>query len=379
MILAFIIYGGILFSIITLIYFPVYSEQRIKKSSVNIANATNNFSQYILPLIIFTLALGLRYNVGVDYLSYEEIYNSQTNTFLSNSHVEPLYALISFLLYKLNMPYYVLTCIISYLFFVLFIKSFSNYPILKNWGVFFLFTTGTLFVFLNVQRQAIAFIIFLYGIQFIHKRHFFKYLFCIIIAMGFHYSAIILLPFYICGTSKRLLIDKLPIQLSLYGFILILRNKLETLLIQFILIFAPSKYAGYGERLLNWKVDLGSGMGILLSHSLDFLTIILLNIIQQQNIKNNYITPFQRIWIIGIYLELVFESNMVLSRIPTYLTPLKFIILAYITHHVISTWKQQKGIIVILTYFLIISYCIYFIMLIKNGSSLCAPYHFIEL
>lgn len=379
MVLAYIVYLGMLLILLPLLTYPLYSRRHIKQNLINEAAVTNILSQYGIPTIAFTLILGLRYNVGVDYLSYENIYNSQTNQILYQ-HTEPLYTLLSFILHQLDIPYYGLTCIISCIFFILFIKSFSNYSYLKNWGVFFLFVTGTLFVFLNVQRQAIAFCIFFYSIRYIHKQSFLKYFLCILLAMGFHYSAILLLPLYLFDKFKTCFIDKLSIQLLLYIFILTLRTKLEILLIQIALLFAPAKYAGYGEKLLNWRVDLGSGMGIILSHGIDLLTIILLNIIhKQQTQKPTYLILIQRIWLIGIYLELIFESNMVLSRIPLYMTPLKIILLSYIFYHISNTWKRQKGIIVIFTFIPFFLYILYFIMLITNGSSLCAPYQFVNL
>lgn len=379
MILAYFVYLGMLFILLPLLTYPLYSRQRIKKDFINEAAIANSLSRYIVPTITFTLILGLRYNVGVDYLSYENIYNSQTNQFILQ-HTEPLYTLLSFILHQADIPYYGLTCIISCIFFILFIKSFSDYPYLTNWGIFFLFVTGTLFVFLNVQRQAIAFCIFFYSIRYIYKRSFLKYFLCIVLAMGFHYSVILLLPLYFFGKIKRCLIDKLSIQLILYVFIFALRTKLEILLIQIALLFAPPKYAGYGDRLLTWRVNLGSGMGIALAHGIDLLTIILLNIIhKQQTNRPTYFVLIQRIWLIGVYLELIFESNMVLSRIPLYMTPLKIILLAYIFYHITNTWKKQKGIIVIFTFIPFFLYLLYFVMLIKNGSSLCSPYQFVNL
>lgn len=379
MVLAYIVYLGMLLVLLPLLTYPLYSRQRIKQNFTNEATVANTLSQYGIPTIAFTLILGLRYNVGVDYLSYENIYNSQTNQFILQ-HTEPLYTLLSFILHQADIPYYGLTCAISCIFFILFIKSFSDYPYLKNWGIFFLFVTGILFVFLNVQRQAIAFCIFFYSIRYIHKQSFLKYFFCILLSMGFHYSAILLLPLYFFGKIKTCFIDKLSVQLFLYVFIVILRTKLEILLIQIALLFAPAKYAGYGERLLSWRVDLGSGIGIILSHGIDLLTIILLNIIhKQQTQKSTYLILIQRIWLIGVYLELIFESNMVLSRISLYMTPLKIVLLSYIFHHITNTWKKQKGIIVIFTFIPFFLYLLYFIMLIKNGSSLCAPYQFVNL
>lgn len=378
MLLAYIVYWGIIVSILPFISYPLYSSQRIKLRYNNGAVIANKLSRYLLPTIIFTFALGLRYDVGVDYLSYESIYKGQSDNLVDNLNLEPIYALISFILSQLHAPYYAITCIVSFISFIFFFKSFKNYSYLRNWGFLFLFITGTLFIYLNLQRQAVAFFIFLYAIQYIQKQSFFKYAFWILIAMGFHFSAAILFPLYFIGKIKKYILDKLSVQLSLYFFIFILRSKLEILLIQIIFLFAPSRYAGYGNRLLNWRIGTGSGLALLLSHTLDLLNIILFYIINAQNPnEKNKLLTIQRIWFIGVYLELIFETNMVLSRIAIYMTSLKIILLAYICHHISNTWKSQNGIVVILTFFLIVFYVIYFIFSIKNGVHACSPYQFV--
>lgn len=378
MFLAYIIYWGIIASILPFISYPLYSTQRIKQCHNNTAIIANKLSKYLLPAIIFTFVLGLRYDVGVDYLSYESIYKGQNDKLIENLNIEPIYALISFILNQLNMPYYALTCIVSCISFFFFFKAFNGYSYLRNWSFLFLFITGTLFIYLNLQRQAVAFFIFLYALQYIQKQSFLKYTFWIIVAMGFHFSAAILFPLYFIGKIKNYILDKLSIQLSLYLFIFILRSKLEILLIQIIFLFAPSRYAGYGNRLLNWRIGTGSGLALLLSHSLDLLNIILFSVIKNQNTnEKSKLLIIQRIWFIGAYLELIFETNMVLSRIAIYMTSLKIVLLAYICHHISKTWKNQNGIVVILTFFLIILYVIYFIFSIKNGVHACSPYQFV--
>lgn len=375
MILAYIVYCGIIIFLVPLMIYPLSSGLGCENK--NGIFLCNKIVSYVVPVLILTIVLGMRYNVGVDYLRYEEIYDTQS---FQSSHVEPLYAFLSSVLFKLNMPYYVLTCIINCFCFILFFKTFDLFPGLRAWGFIFLLITGTLFVFLNTQRQAITFFLCLYSIRFIQTKSFAKYLLLILVASGFHYTSILLLPLYFIANVKKCILDKILWRLCLFIFCFLFSNHIKDLIFRIVIAFAPSKYAGYGKRILNWEINLGSGNGMLLLHFMDFLTIIILNIVnKQQAIKNNILIAVQRIWLIGTYLDIVFEGNMLLSRIPICMTAFKIIVLAYISNHVFTTYKKQKGNFVIFVLILVILYVVYFVFLIKNGSSLCAPYQFVSL
>ena len=63
---------------------------------------------YLVPVFIISLIIGLRYDVGVDYLAYKGLYETSFTGTIDESwgNLEFLYAIISYCCYKLGMPYY---------------------------------------------------------------------------------------------------------------------------------------------------------------------------------------------------------------------------------------------------------------------------------
>ena len=142
-------------------------------------------------IILFSLVLGLRYDVGTDYLGYKEDFLA------GNERFEVGYSLVCDLFRTIGFDYpsiFIFSVFIQFLFFYLGVKD--NKRILP-WAVFFYFTTLHLFLSLNVIRQTIAFSIFIYAVKFINNKSFPRYLLWCLIASTFHKSAIILIPFYL--------------------------------------------------------------------------------------------------------------------------------------------------------------------------------------
>ena len=343
----------------------------------------DKFIQEIIPIVLLTLILGLRYNVGVDYLSYEDIFRYQESTFsIDDSHIELLYFLLNHIVYKLGCPYYILTCLIMFISFILFFRSFKPYPGLRKLSFVFLFLSGLMFMYFNLQRQAISCFIFIYSLKFVYERRLYMYILCVFIATGFHYSSMILFPLYFMYSSsvRKTFLDNVYLQLLFFVFCFVFKTYIFDLLLSMILQIAPAKYLGYAGLIVDWKMDLGTGRGMILYHLIDFITIIILFSIYRCQKGNNPIILFlHRIWFIGAFLEIVFEGNMLLSRLPLYLVSVKIILLAYIVLAVLNGVIQKKSWTFVFSIMLLSMYFIYFVSLILNGASLCSPYQFVSL
>ena len=84
---------------------------------------------YLVPVFIISLIIGLRYDVGVDYLAYKGLYETSFTGTIDESwgNLEFLYAIISYCCYKLGMPYYVLFMIMAFIPFYFYYKSFDRF------------------------------------------------------------------------------------------------------------------------------------------------------------------------------------------------------------------------------------------------------------
>ena len=88
MLLAYIVYFSVLLVVPLLMSLSVSPSNKQMKRINNTIFGVDKFIQEIIPIVLLTLILGLRYNVGVDYLSYEDIFRYQESTFsIDDSHI----------------------------------------------------------------------------------------------------------------------------------------------------------------------------------------------------------------------------------------------------------------------------------------------------
>jgi hypothetical protein len=156
---------------------------------------------YLSVFLIIFVVIGLRYNVGSDYYSYISIYNDIANLGILSSRLtfrtEPLYALLNYIIYILfdNHLFVFLSTglIIVSLYFISvqrYLKK-THYPV-----ALFVFLTGFYFGFFTYIRLSIAAMIIMYGYKFLLDKKVFKWIMIVLIATGFHYTAIVMLPIY---------------------------------------------------------------------------------------------------------------------------------------------------------------------------------------
>ena len=122
---------------------------------------------YVIPIIVLSLVLGLRYNVGTDYLAYKEIYDTQNSDLfwnIVNERIEPLYQIINHIPFLFGLPYYYMSILVCFIMFSLFYLSLDKDRDMVKWYCVTLLISGTLFSFLNIQRHAMAFCVFLLNI-----------------------------------------------------------------------------------------------------------------------------------------------------------------------------------------------------------------------
>ena len=133
----------------------------------------------ILLVLIYTLVIGLRYDVGVDYLLYKETYlNSMSPNadFIARngwSYFEPGFSAIvyTFTRYKAHFAWlFISIAFLQILFLYIFSKRYS---FMSMWLFFFFVTSFTFFDSLNGMRQMTAFFMFLCTLKFVEQMAFF--------------------------------------------------------------------------------------------------------------------------------------------------------------------------------------------------------------
>lgn len=160
----------------------------------------NSKQQKLLLFVSFLLLWlfsGLRYNIGMDYPAYKELYENSLSKL--NPDIKELgWAYFFYWFRNIGCPFELIILMISFFTIYcvfLFIQRYSPYPLLSIL-IFFCFTQYYTYTF-NVMRQCLACYIFLASLKYIEERNMVKYMINIGFTVFFvHLTAIILLPLY---------------------------------------------------------------------------------------------------------------------------------------------------------------------------------------
>jgi hypothetical protein len=158
--------------------------------------------EIIFSLLIFAIISGVRWQVGVDHLSYLEHYwEIGDNARLSYENfrgrgIEPGYFYLTkvFADFDIHFTFYFAFLAFIQLFFIYYAVKKERY-LLPFIGLVIIFG-GHYLILMNGIRQMLVACMFVYSIQFIRDRKFLAYLITLLIASLFHKSAILLIIFY---------------------------------------------------------------------------------------------------------------------------------------------------------------------------------------
>lgn len=157
------------------------------------SNSKNNVVK-IFVFIVLTLFAGLRYNVGIDYPSYIEIFNASSGEFSREPGRQLLIDSIK-LINGSGQLYIFIMALITELFAY---KTLIKYEKKDFWFLTIVFYCISLFYIasFNASREYMAIAIMLWGLQYV-KKSFWKYATIALIAgLGFHFSALLFIPLY---------------------------------------------------------------------------------------------------------------------------------------------------------------------------------------
>ena len=200
---------------------------------IAICTVVNYFSQsrkndlitYTICYLSLALTSGLRYETGIDYFAYLNIFEGSQNIMEFNffaSYVEPSYAFLNSLFYSLGFDINIMYLTISLITTAILLNSFKRYIGQKYYllAVIIYYSVSYFLLDMSGVRQAIALSAFVYSIRFIIERRFWKFFFVIVIAFTFHRSAAILLVVY--PISRMHIASWLHITILLLGIFLMI-------------------------------------------------------------------------------------------------------------------------------------------------------------
>lgn len=317
----------------------IFADLSVRRSSKHL----NMFFGF-LAILIPSLFAGLRYGIGTDYFNYQEGFIKINNPLIS-FNTEYLYYMINRIVGYLNLDFQLvlfITAFITTLFIYLALKEYKN---ILNIGIgMFVYIMLYYQISFNAVQQIAAMAILLYSIQYIHKRKLIKFTLLMLIAMGFHSTAILFYPLYflnfLYGTQKR----KVLKVLSFSVLILIMINFSSFL---FPIVNSIDFLSYYASSYLDSDREFELGIGVIF-RTLPFLIVGFL--FRRQLMKDEHMILIFNIVIIGcISLLTSYGSVNFTERISYYFYSALIIFVPYIYRISLLKGRLYIGILVLLS------------------------------
>lgn len=316
--------------------------------------------EVILILIIFSFFSGVRYAVGVDYLTYKYYYQTLLSSGEQLMRFEWLFTQISLLFSHLNMHFASYFSFLAFiqLFFILY--SFKNEKYLYPSMLFVLMTNGTYFMWMNGIRQIIAMSIFIFSIQYIKEKKIINYMLLVLLAFLFHKSALLLIPLYFVFYNNRDLFRSISLQFILIFIALYLSekeiwSKLVSHINQSLSILEYESYIDFEIESKEFNRSLRFYLPLLIN-----CIIVLYSKKLKKYFANTIINIVYNLFFLGVLLSLLFYDSPLMQRPAIYFIYVQFImnayLLVYLRHNLNNKVINRLTFISVITFNLLILY-----------------------
>lgn len=319
-----------------------------------------------LLILILTLFYGLRYNVGIDYMTYYKIAESKKYDLplegkgeLFEPAFRLIYKLVDFFCLPPNTLFLFGGFIIYAFIFMGLLQYSRNYAL----SLFIFYSSGLYFFSFNEFRQFIAVSIIFFGYRYCIQRNLFKWTLIVVIAFLYHKTALLAFPmYYLCALSLKKSIVNVLVILTL------LIKKIGAIeLLCTIISFIPGYFGNYAE-ILPYMITEGSS-GII--GYVYMLIIFLINNCPSYNFFEFKDRFFFNLFLFASIFINVFYNVYMVGRLMEYFS-ISLLVL-YPTFYIQSKRRKATYIIALLITFLFTANFFKFVLYPPKGSLL--EYH----
>jgi len=362
---SFIVYNLLLVASIWLLGFK--SRALITKESYQVKGLITK--DYVF-LFLLTCVVALRYDVGKDWQGYVEIYNfyGKNDYNVNYGTIEIGFRYLNWIFGTLNLGHEILFGVIAFISWMLILRSTESH--LKYLFIVFLFLDGHFFWSMSGIRQFLVMSLWLFSIKYIRDKQLFLFSICLLFGALFHLSALLLFPLYFIRDS---LIGNIRIWYILYAITFvagileigpdIVQKSLFSVLDK-LPLYSKSVNVYLGQEFAANTVKIG--FGFIWQSLVNIYIFIYSRRVMQEN-------PDYRLYFIlffiGICLFNLTYTVNIINRFSGYLLILRPLCLALIIGSQINYRPMRAQALIV-----IMLYWIFFLSLIYNSASQCAPY-----
>ena len=317
----------------------------------------------VLALLIFAFISGIRWQVGVDHLSYLESYEQiKRGGEFRGSGVEAGFEYLTKLFAQLNIHF------TFYFAFWAFLQLFFIYRAFKDERYLYPFLGMIIILgphylsWMNGMRQMLAVTMFVFSIQYIKNRKLIPYFITIFLATLIHKSAILFLIFYFIPQKDYFKNRYINIALVIATLIIGLNPNWMQAFEYIERTLAVIGYDRYAERfdiMVEYRREMAIGPRRISILLLNILTIWYSPKLKQVFKNTNYLIYFNFAFVGVLLYNLFANTDHIFLRPVSYFT----IFLALTTAYLLYYLKPQKKYIVSLRFLIVFVVAISYMLL----------------
>lgn len=334
--------------------------------------------EIIICILAFALVFGCRYNVGIDYPKYRYHY-----IFGTGERYEFLFSALSDICSYIGFHYAFFFALCAFCQIYMLLYALRRYRFIFPYLLFFLIFGYYYMSMMNVIRQQIAAMIFLCSLEFIEKKQIVWYYLCVLLAVGFHSSAIVLVVFYPLLCYRQDWFTNLPLQLVLLAIAVYFSFRYDLIVTWverpfrfFTSLLGYDRYSAgilTNERL-NSIAQFGAntGYGMIVS-LLKVLPIIIFSKDLKAYYNSSLFNMFYTLFFIRVLADYFFGSSIILNRPFVYVSNINLVVLAFFVYYCFRSKSIIKKLCAV---FLILLNMFMFLYILSNGSMNTSEFHF---
>lgn len=251
------------------------------------------FSYFVIGLAVVLLFSFRDLSVGTDTVNYVDIFLGSSQLDLNDFKIEPFFIFLNYLIYNLNESVFIYFLIISILWYIVWllnIEILSTFHKDISWLT--LLTTSAYLTLFNITRQSIAMALSVLALGLLLQRKYFSFMFISLLAIGTHYSSILILLAFI-------LVLKITNPLICFLLSLFLSITISITMVQYFSLFSV-RYSDYVSTS-----DSLTGINLII---LTVLKLFLFYFLYYKFYLNNYLYKlFLSLFSIGFAILTVFK------------------------------------------------------------------------
>jgi hypothetical protein len=376
MFLAFFLYTSL---IISFLIYTYYESHIVNSNDRTIVDARSIVQIY--PIIIFTIIVGFRYQVGGDFPGYEGYFNEQIN--LDNASQVPYelgFFLLIELLHFIHLPSQALFVITAFIQVLLLTKIIRISRGCGTLVILFYFLSLSFIESLNTLRQSIALLAVIISVYQYREGNLKSFIIYALLGLAFHLSTIVAIPIIVISSFINVHRIRLFISVMLLIIIFFSGEIADFILSLLPMLGALGFYNGYlvVREDLIFEASASGGFGLYISVMTDFYLIYRGSSLIA---GAHYPLPkylFSAFVFGALFNPIAVESGfMTFSRGLMYLYGLKFIIMGCILFigYKEGNKYERTG---LLMFSLIMVYLLWFYSAVLSGAAHSAPYYFYD-